>query len=97
MAVQKKKPLASERKTTQSPVVRAPEKWPFGRKNYILFTVALAVIVIGFFFLSTGDITIAPILLVSGYCVLVPWAILARDKEKANPTAEPTSSEPKVS
>jgi Ca2+/Na+ antiporter len=97
MVVQKKKPFPSERKSTQAPVVRAPEKWPFGRKNYILFAVALVVIVIGFFFLSTGDITIAPILLVAGYCVLVPWAILARDKEKVSSATEPSASEPKVS
>lgn len=96
MAVQKKKPLQSERKTASAPVVRAPEKWPFGRKNYILFGLALAVIVLGFFFLSTGDITLAPILLVAGYCVLVPWAILAKDKAKTVPAAD-LPAESKVS
>lgn len=96
MAVQKKKPLPSERKSASAPIIRAPEKWPFGRKNYILFGVALVVIVIGFFFLSTGDITLAPILLVAGYCVLVPWAIMAKDKAKTAPAAD-IPADPKLS
>ncbi|MCB2229948.1 DUF3098 domain-containing protein [bacterium] len=58
--------------------------WPFGRRNYIMLAVALAVTVAGFLFLGSGDITMAPILLVIGYCVLMPIAIFIRDK-KADP------------
>jgi hypothetical protein len=50
-----------------------------GRRNWIAFGIALLVIVVGYVFLANGSITIAPILLVLGYCVLVPYAILARD------------------
>jgi hypothetical protein len=50
-----------------------------GRRNWIAFGAALLVIVVGYIFLANGSITIAPILLVLGYCVLVPYAILARD------------------
>ena len=57
-------------KTIQGPV--------FGRTNYILFAVALAVIVAGFVTLGQGSITAAPILLVVGYLILVPVAILKR-------------------
>jgi hypothetical protein len=38
--------------------------------------IAIAVILIGFADLARGGETIAPILLVIGYCVLVPVAIL---------------------
>ena len=65
-----------------------PSPWPFGRKNYVLFGIALAVIALGFLLLSQNDITFAPILLVVGYCVLVPWAIIAKDRAK---TAESVS------
>jgi len=41
-----------------------------------LWTAALAVIALGFADLARGGTTIAPILLVLGYCVLVPVAIL---------------------
>jgi hypothetical protein len=41
-----------------------------------LWAAALAVIVVGFADLARGGTTVAPILLVLGYCVLVPIAIL---------------------
>jgi hypothetical protein len=96
MAIQKKKPLGSERRTSSAPAVRAPEKWPFGRTNYILFGVALVVIVLGFLMLSQGSIDLAPVLLVLGYCVLVPWAILAKDKGPAVVATDSSTAEPKT-
>jgi len=51
---------------------------PFGRKNYILFGLAAIVILAGYIALSRGSITLAPILLLMGYLVLIPWGILAK-------------------
>jgi hypothetical protein len=51
---------------------------PFTRKNYILFGVAAVVILAGYVALSRGSITLAPILLLLGYLVLIPWGILAK-------------------
>jgi hypothetical protein len=51
---------------------------PFGRKNYILFGVGALVIVAGYIALAGGSITLAPILLLLGYLVVIPWAILAK-------------------
>ena len=51
---------------------------PFGKKNYLLFTVAAVVILAGYVALSRGSITLAPILLLTGYLVLIPWGILAK-------------------
>ena len=45
-------------------------------RSISLWAAALAVIVIGFADLAAGGTTVAPILLVLGYCVLVPIAIL---------------------
>jgi hypothetical protein len=42
----------------------------------LFWGIALLTIVAGFVILSRGEITIAPILLVIGYCILVPIAIL---------------------
>ena len=50
----------------------------FGRRNATLFLVAAGVILTGFIVLALGDTILAPILLVGGYLVLVPWAIMAR-------------------
>jgi Flp pilus assembly protein TadB len=55
---------------------KAAVDFPFVKKNYILFLIGLVVVVLGFITLAMGDITIAPILLVIGYCVIIPVAIL---------------------
>ena len=66
----------------------------FRRVNYILFGAALAVIAIGFVFLAGGSITMAPLLLVLGYAVLVPLAILYRPRPGRGRAAEPGVEKP---
>lgn len=61
---------------------------PFTRKNYIAFGVGLAVLLLGYVFLAQPPAngflsrTLAPILLVLSYCVVFPYAIMARQKPK---------------
>jgi hypothetical protein len=47
-----------------------------GRRSWLYWTVAVIVLIAGFADLARGGETLAPILLVIGYCVLVPLAIL---------------------
>jgi hypothetical protein len=47
-----------------------------GQRNVLLIVAGIVVIVIGYMLLGRGSITIAPLLLVIGYCVMVPLAIL---------------------
>jgi hypothetical protein len=51
---------------------------PYGRKNYALYGNAALIIVAGYIALSRGSITLAPILLLLGYLVVIPWAIMAK-------------------
>ena len=46
------------------------------RRSWIYWTVAAVVLIAGFVDLARGGETLAPILLVIGYCVLIPLAIL---------------------
>jgi len=77
-------------KTTKSKTEDTPAfDWPFGKKNYILFGISLAILVIGYICLGYGDdpnhpltLTVAPILLVLGY-LLIPFAIMAKGKPDA--------------
>jgi hypothetical protein len=65
---------------------------PFTRSNYQILAVGLVVIVLGFITLGqqpwdgTLPLVVAPILLVLGYCVIIPLGILYRSKaeEQAN-------------
>ena len=69
---------------------KKPEGLPFTKRNYYIFLAGLVVIILGYFTLSQGSITLAPILLVLGYCVILPVAILYRGRDEA-PTSAPKS------
>jgi len=55
--------------------MRIEDSVPFSRKNYVLFAAGILTILLGFLFLSQNSITLAPLLLVAGYCVIIPLAI----------------------
>lgn len=64
------------------------------KTNYLFFGVAMLVLLLGYFSLAQGpadsfwSLTLAPILLVTGYCVLIPLAIFWRPrKQDQNQTA----------
>ncbi|TET44912.1 hypothetical protein E3J62_09070 [candidate division TA06 bacterium] len=50
----------------------------FGPKNYVIGAAGLLSILLGFLSLYKGSITLAPILLVLGYCIIVPIALLIK-------------------
>lgn len=60
-------------------------EWPFGPRNYLIFAIGILVIVVGYISLWAGSITLAPILLVLGYCVLIPVSIIVNGKKKVPP------------
>jgi len=59
-------------------------------KNYWLFGLAVLLLIVGYIFLSLGPVdgvmtlTIAPIILVIAYCIVVPIAIFAKPKPEQN-------------
>ena len=66
---------------------------PWTKRQYILIGVGLAVITAGYLLLATGISTswdnplavdVAPVVLVIGYCVVIPFAIMFSDKFKKN-------------
>ena len=57
------------------------ESVPFSRLNYILFAAGLLVITAGWFLLRGGHISIAPIMLILGYCGIIPLAIILKKKK----------------
>jgi len=62
-------------------------EWPFGPRNYLFFGIGLLIIIVGYISLAAGSITLAPILLVLGYCVFIPISIIINGKRKV-PSAE---------
>ena len=53
--------------------------WPFGRKNYLLFLIGVITIVAGYVLMYlTADIVWAPVVLIIGYCVIIPISIMIK-------------------
>jgi len=90
------------KKTTKAIEPAPTVEWPFGRRNYLLFGISLAIIIVGYICLGYGDdpndpvtLTLAPILLVIGYA-MIPFAIMAKDRSRkaaSSETAAKTDSE----
>jgi len=65
------------------------EVFSFTKINYILFAIGLVVIILGYIVMATGDtysfqsLSLAPIILLIGYLVIIPISILYRKKEKS--------------
>jgi len=66
---------------------------PLTTKNFIYIGAGIAVLLLGFVLLSMGiyttwdnplSVSVAPVVLVIGYCVVIPWAIMARPKNEEN-------------
>jgi uncharacterized membrane protein len=47
-----------------------------GRRNVLMLVAGIVVVVIGYLLLGKGSITAAPVLLVLGYCVIIPLSII---------------------
>ena len=56
--------------------------WPYKRKNYLLFGVGVFVIIVGYLIMYLGEVNsfqslvISPLLLLVGYLVIIPLALL---------------------
>lgn len=77
---QKDKPKASPSGPTARPA-RTGTQAPtisFSRINAIYLSAGAVAIGIGFYLLAQGSMTLAPILLVLGYCVLLPIGIIKK-------------------
>ncbi|MGQ9708049.1 MAG: hypothetical protein ACUVUR_04160 [bacterium] len=71
---------AKAQKAKERPAVRQLEstRLAFKKRNYLLLGAGLIAIATGLVFLSMGSTRVAPLLLVVGYCVLVPLALLLK-------------------
>jgi len=76
------KKVKKAKEKPKRPIAKAKVELPFGSRNYTWFGIGILVIVIGYILLAMGSITLAPILLVAGYCVIIPMAIIISGEKK---------------
>ena len=64
------------------------DSWSFSNKNYFLFIAGIVFIIIGYVTMALGEtysfqsLSLAPVILTIGYIVLIPSALLYKEKEK---------------
>lgn len=65
------------------------------RSNYLFFGIGMVIIIIGYIFMAQGpwnnfwSLTLAPILLVIAYAIIIPVSIMFREKRaQSRPTSE---------
>jgi uncharacterized membrane protein HdeD (DUF308 family) len=75
MARKKEKTAISEKR-------EKTEEIRFGKANYLLLFLGVLSVALGYLTLSKGSITLAPVLLVIGYCMLIPFGIVIRGRKK---------------
>lgn len=91
MAKSESKPLKKKNVT---------EQLPFSTTNYQILGAGLLVIVLGYVALSqspwdgTMPLVVAPLLLVLGYCVIIPVGILYRRKNESGKKEETSAGTP---
>ena len=56
----------------------------WGPTNSVLLGLGVLVLAVGYIALARGSITLAPVLLVTGYCVLVPASLLWRGRTEGS-------------
>ena len=80
-------------KTKVQKKFKKDEMFPFEKQNYVIIGIGLLLIIAGYFALTGNTVegffplVLAPILLVVGYCVIIPIGILYRRRPKG-PSAE---------
>ena len=66
------------------------ESWSFSTVNYALFGIGLALIILGYIVMASGEVnsdqslTVAPIILFVGYIIFIPAALIYRDNNLEN-------------
>ena len=84
----------ARRTQAQPPTSRSLKDLPYARQNVQFIAAGIVTILIGYLCLAQPPVdgflslTLAPILLVIGYCVLVPIGLLIGGKRETEPEAE---------
>jgi hypothetical protein len=78
-----RKPTTARPRSLRKPA-EADLGFSWGLANSLLIGLAMASVIAGYVALSKGSTTLAPVLLVAGYCVLMPASLLYRGRNQGS-------------
>ena len=76
-----RKPSTTRPKSLRKPV-ESDLGFSWGVINSLLLGLGMVALLAGYLALSKGSTTLAPVLLVTGYCVLIPASLLVRGRSQ---------------
>lgn len=85
--------MAKFEKVKSSKRTKSADVFPLERENFIILGIGILVIIAGYIALSGNTVegfsqlTVAPILLVLGYCLIIPFGIMYRKKQRGGKVA----------
>ena len=96
-------------KPIRKPIRRADQKHrsltaeplPLGRENFMILGAGILLIVAGYIAMLEGSVegflplVLSPILLVTGYCIVIPIGIMYRKSAPKDPGLAPQADQPK--
>jgi general stress protein CsbA len=86
--------VQNKRKSGRRVIQAVPEAELPQRMNYVIIIAGVVTLLAGFLIMSSGDavsslsVTIAPVILFIGYCVIIPVGIMYRKKKTEEKAAE---------
>src|SRR5205809_2279750 len=93
----------SKRKTQTARSVKQQKReftFPLEKQNFMIIGLGIVVLIIGYILMSANSVdgfmptVAAPVFLVLGYCVIIPYGILKKTKIDAVETSETTVQTP---
>lgn len=78
-------------------------KFPLEKQNLAIIAIGIAMLIIGYLMMSQNSVdgfvptVLAPIILVTAYCIVLPYGLLKKPKDETKQSAVPETSEGKVS
>lgn len=92
---------------TKKPASRQKKEitFPFEKQNFVIIGAGIIVLILGYFLMSQNSVdgflptVVAPIVLIFGYCVIIPYGILKKPAktEQVNPADEQQNVQSNVS
>ncbi|HAX50112.1 MAG TPA: DUF3098 domain-containing protein [Ignavibacteria bacterium] len=77
--------------------------FPLEKENFMIIGLGIALLIVGYFLMSENSVdgflptVVAPILLVAGYCVVIPYGILKKPKSEISSVPEESIQEAETS
>ncbi len=97
-------PKAKSKKLQTSKTKQKREfSFPLEKENFMIIGVGIAMLLIGYFLMSQNSVdgfmptVVAPLLLIGGYCVVIPYGIMKKPKSEITVAAEETTESSNVS